>query len=57
MMLTAVTNAANILKAARIIVEVLTDLLAANSSCDINFAVASAPLALLVANWVKGFPV
>jgi hypothetical protein len=52
-MLIAVVKAANTLKAARIIVEVLIDLLSANTSCDINFAVASAPIVLLVAGWLK----
>jgi hypothetical protein len=54
-MLTAVANAANILKDARIIVEVLTDLLSAKTRDSMIFAVSPPPFVLFVAARVKEF--
>ena len=48
-MLAAVATAAKILNDARMIVEVLTDLLSANTNCDINFDVSDCPKVLFVA--------
>ena len=48
-MLAAVATAARILNDARMIVEVLTDLLSANTNCDINFEVCEFPSVLFVA--------